>query len=450
MKHHSRLPMGYGYRWLVWGTMCLAYVIVFFHRIATGVVADNLMSEFGVTGTALGSLGAVYFYVYTFMQIPSGVLADTLGARKTVSAGALVAGIGSIIFGRAAGIEMGYVGRFLVGLGVSVVFVAILKVQSQWFKESEFATISGLTAFVGNGGALLAGTPLALAVASFSWRTVFAGMGVISIMIAMLCYMVVRNKPEDRGLPSMAEVEGKKSGAPPDRPRVLSSIGTVIANKRIWPGFIAFAGLSGSILSFSGMWGVPYIMTVYGVNKAAASSYVMAATAGVMIGSLASGLISDKMGKRKGPLLAFCLANLAVWSVLVLCNNGKPPVEFLYPLLFMLGFTATGYVITWAYAKEVNPPHIAGIALGTFNIAGFLGPSILQPLMGFVLDMNWAGQMMGGTRVYSQAAYAKALSLCVAAVFVSAVGAAFVRETNGRNVYNAEERLMDKNGGVIR
>ncbi|HOO13055.1 MAG TPA: MFS transporter, partial [Bacillota bacterium] len=111
--------MGYGYRWLVWGTMCLAYVIVFFHRIATGVVADNLMSEFGVTGTALGSLGAVYFYVYTFMQIPSGVLADTLGARKTVSAGALVAGIGSIIFGRAAGIEMGYVGRFLVGLGVS-------------------------------------------------------------------------------------------------------------------------------------------------------------------------------------------------------------------------------------------------------------------------------------------------------------------------------------------
>ena len=111
----------------------------------------------------------------------------------------------------------------------------------------------------------------------------------------------------------------------------------------------------------------------------------------------------------------------------------------------MLGVTATVYVITWAHAKEVNPPHIAGITLGTFNIAGFLGPSILQPLMGFVLDMNWAGQMMGGTRVYSQAAYTKALSLCAAAVFIAAAAAVFVKETNGRNVYNAEGRL-DKTG----
>ena len=449
MKHHSKLPMGYGYRWLVWGAMCLAYVIVFFHRIAAGVVADNLMSEFGVTGAALGSLGAVYFYVYTFMQIPTGVLADTLGARKTVSAGVLVAGIGSIVFSMAPGIEMGYVGRFLVGLGVSVVFVAILKVQSQWFKESEFATISGLTTFIGNGGALLAGTPLALAVAYFSWRTVFAGIGVISIVIAVLCYVVVRNKPEDKGLPDIAEVEGKKFKTPLDRPRILSSIKSVITNRRTWPGFIVLAGLSGAILSFTGMWGVPYVMAVYGLDKAAASSYVMIATAGVMIGSLASGLISDKMRRRKGPLLAFSLVNLAVWSVLVLWNSGKPPIEFLYPLLFMLGFTATGYVITWAYAKEVNPPHIAGIALGTFNIAGFLAPSILQPLMGLVLDMNWAGQMMGGTRVYSQAAYAKALSLCAVAVLLAAVGAAFVTETNCRNVYNAEGRFLDKNGGVI-
>ena len=117
MKHPSKLPKGDGYRWLVWGTMCLAYVIVFFHRIATGVVADNLISEFGVTAAALGSLGAVYFYVYTFMQIPSGVLADTLGAKMLPPA--LVAGIDEL-YGRATGIEMGY-GPVPGDLGVSVV-----------------------------------------------------------------------------------------------------------------------------------------------------------------------------------------------------------------------------------------------------------------------------------------------------------------------------------------
>jgi sugar phosphate permease len=440
LKGNLHTQRGYSFRWLVWGVMCLAYIIVFFHRIATGVVADSLMSEFGVTGAALGNLGAVYFYVYMIMQIPSGVLADTLGARITVSIGTLAAGIGSIIFGMASGIEVSYVGRFLVGLGVSVVFVAILKVLSQWFKESEFATISGLTALIGNGGALLAGMPLALAVAIFSWRTVFLGIGTVSIIIALLCYLVVRNRPEDVGLPGIAELEGRGDGTVPERQRIMESIKTVVTNRQTWPGFIAFAGLSGSILSFTGMWGVPYIMAVYGLNKAAASSYVMAATAGVMVGSLVSGMTSDKVGKRKGPLLAFGVSNLVMWLALVLWNNGKPPVEVLYPLMFLLGFSATGYVITWALAKEVNPTHTAGIALGTFNMGGFLGPSILQPLMGYVLDINWTGQMAEGIRVYSQAAYAKALMLCAAAVFIAVVGVLFVRETNCLNVYNMIER----------
>ena len=108
--------------------------------------------------------------------------------------------------------------------------------------------------------------------------------------------------------------------------------------------------------------------------------------------------------------------------------------------MFLLGFSATGYVITWALAKEDNPTHTAGIALGAFNMGGFLGPSILQPLMGYVLDINWTGQMAEGIRVYSQAAYAKALMLCAAAVFIAVVGVLFVRETNCLNVYNMIER----------
>lgn len=440
MKGSTHSLKGYGYRWLVWGVMCLAYVIVFFHRIAPGVVADNLMAEFGVTGAALGNLGAVYFYVYMLMQLPAGILADTLGARMTASTGTLIAGAGSVLFGLATGMTMAYAGRFLVGLGVSVVFVAILKVQSQWFKESEFATISGLTSFIGNGGGLLAGIPLALAVIHFGWRTVFLGIGAISVFIAILNYVFVRNSPGDMGLSELIKAGDAGVENPANGLKIMESIKIVISNRFIWPGFVTFAGLSGSILSFSGMWGVPYMMAVYGFDKTTASSYIMVVSAGIMTGALASGIISDRVGKRREPLIVLCVANLAVWSALVFWNGGRPPVGALYPLCFVLGFSSTGYVITWALAKELNPPYIAGIALGIFNIGGFLGPSLLQPLMGYVLDLNWTGQIVEGVRSYPQAAYAKALSLCALAVLISLGCALFVKETNCKNIYREINR----------
>jgi len=439
LTDNSNIQKGYRYRWLVWGIMCTAYVIVFFHRIATGVVAGNLMAEFGVTGAALGNLGAVYFYVYMVMQIPSGVLADTLGARMTVAAGSLVAGIGSIVFGLAPNINMGYAGRFLVGLGVSVIFVSILKFQSEWFKESEFATISGLTAFIGNGGALLAGIPLALAVAYFDWRTVFIWIGIISIIISLLNYLIVRNRPADIGLPDISSIEGKEVKAASEKPLILEGIRIVAANRHTWPGFVAFAGFAGAILSFNGMWGVPYMMDVYGFDKTTASSYITAAMAGLMIGSFLAGTISDRMGRRKRPLLGFGIVNLLVWTLFIMWNKGKPPVEALYPLLFLLGLSAAGFVITWAVGKEVNPPQIAGVAIGTLNIGGFLGPSVLQPLMGYVLDLNWTGDMANGIRVYSQAAHSKSLFLCAAAVLIAVASTFFIKETGCRNIYNRLE-----------
>ncbi len=424
------------YRWLVWGILCMSYVVVFFHRVAPAVVADNLMSEFGVTGAALGNLGAMYFYVYMVMQIPSGVLADTLGARKTVAAGSLVAGAGSIIFGLAPGINMGYAGRFLVGLGVSVVFIAILKIQSQWFKESEFGTMSGLTAFIGNGGAVLAGTPLAMAVIAFGWRSVFIAIGIINIFIALLAYAIVRNRPRDMGLPSIARLEGRQESESGEKLDVMKSLKTVVSNKYTWPGFFAFAGMFGSFIAITGMWGVPYLMTVYGFDKTQASTYTMTAMIGVMIGGLLVGSISDRIGKRKLPFLIYGIAYFLVLAVFVFWNGGKAPEGALYPMFFLMGLTVPGFIVSWAAGKEVNPPEVAGIATGTVNIGGFLGSSVMQPLLGYVLDRNWAGQLINGTRIYSQAAYQQAFLLCLIAAGVAIVSILFVKETNCRNIYH--------------
>src|SRR3990170_1792998 len=117
-------------RLLIYCVLAVSYMLVFFHRIAPAVVAADLMRAFDTSGAALGSLAAIYFYVYAAMQIPAGVLADTLGVRRAGSAGALLAGVGSIMFALAQDFSVATGGRFLVGLGVSVVFVAFMRVNA--------------------------------------------------------------------------------------------------------------------------------------------------------------------------------------------------------------------------------------------------------------------------------------------------------------------------------
>ncbi|MEN9849630.1 MAG: hypothetical protein RL368_2370, partial [Pseudomonadota bacterium] len=114
-------------RWTIYGVLILAYMLVFFQRIAPAVVSGELMQAFNTTGAALGSLVAMYYYIYTAMQLPAGVLADTLGTRASVTVGNLIGGIGSIIFGLASDFEIAAVGRLMVGFGVSVVFVGLMK-----------------------------------------------------------------------------------------------------------------------------------------------------------------------------------------------------------------------------------------------------------------------------------------------------------------------------------
>jgi sugar phosphate permease len=104
------------YRWLVWGTMALAYIVVFFHRMAAGVVKDNLVDAFNISNATFANLGAAYFYAYMLMQFPTGILADTWGARKTVTTGMLLAGAGSLIFGYAPSVGWAFLGRLLVEL----------------------------------------------------------------------------------------------------------------------------------------------------------------------------------------------------------------------------------------------------------------------------------------------------------------------------------------------
>ena len=105
----------------------------------------------------------------------------------------------------------------MVGLGVGFVYVPAMRILADWFKANEFGTYSGLLLAIGNLGSLAAAAPLVALMAVIGWRSSMNIVGIVSIAIAILAYIFIRNKPEDVGGASIAAIEGNESesaGAP--------------------------------------------------------------------------------------------------------------------------------------------------------------------------------------------------------------------------------------------
>jgi sugar phosphate permease len=370
-------------------------------------------------------LAATYFYVYTVMQLPTGVLVDTLGPRRIVTLGSLVAGVGSVLFGLAETLGAALLGRLLVGLGVSVMFLSLLKLNAVWFRDREFATLGGLTLLIGNLGAVAAAAPLAWMVTLTSWRNVFVALGGLSFVLAGLSWLFVRDEPRAAGLPSMRELEGK-AAHPPHQGHWLQGLIEVLKNRATWPGFWIMLGACGTFFSFVGLWAVPYLRDVYGMDRVTAANHTTLFLLGFAFGSLLCGSLSDRLGRRRPVLLTGVALYTLSWLPLLFAW----PVSLAasYALFALMGLAASGFTLSWTIAKEANRYALSGMATSVVNTGAFLGAGILQPLVGFVIDRNWGAALFDGGSHTAAANQRLGIAIMLAFSIVALIGAFAVRE----------------------
>ena len=419
-------------KWTIYAVLIATYILVYFHRMAPGVVTDFLMADFQTTGTKLGSLSAIYFFVYACMQLPSGVIADTLGTRTSIVCGNLMAGAGSLMFGLAGSFEAACMGRFMVGLGVSVVFVSIMKSNSVWFHERVFGIMSGLTLLFGNLGSVLAAGPLALVLTAFAWRTVFIGIGCVSLTLALIGFVLVRNRPEDLGFDAPNSYTIGAIDNPLSR-SWLQNLKSVVMIARLWPGFWIQFGMVGALYSFMGLWGVPYLRDVHGLGREAAADHLTVMLLSFAVGALFFGWFSDRIGKRK-PLMVLSVAAYTIgWLWFMIGPWGPGGGGFI--LFGSLGFAGAGFVLTFATAKENAHPQLSGMAVSVVNTGCFIGTALMQPLFGYLADRTWAGTIENGARIYSATDYQQGFMAMLIFAVLALVASLTIKETNCRNIY---------------
>ncbi len=412
-------------RMIALAVVIAAYVLSFFHRFAPAGIAGDLAATFQTSAASLGVLAATYFYVYTIMQVPTGVLVDTLGPRRILVGGSLIAAAGSLLFGLAPDLSIAMIGRTLIGLGVSVVFIAMLKLITLWFDERRFATLVGLSMLIGNAGSVLAGTPLAAAASAVSWRTVFVAVAVVSLLIAAASWLLIRDEKRTR--------TGTRGF---DRTAVMSELLGVLRNRATWPPVVVNFGLSGSFFTFGGLWLTPYLTTIHGMSSVTAAAHLSLYFAGFAIGCLAAGSLSDRIGRRKPVLFGSGVVVCGFWGLLLSAVSMTPALS--HALFALMGIATAGFVLTWACAKEVNPAHLSGMSTSVTNMGGFLAGALIQPAVGMVMDLGWDGTVVDGVRQYSEQTFLLGISLIAALAVLGTVASLFVRETGCRNVWQAE------------
>lgn len=419
-------------RVLALSIVAAAYVLSFFQRFAPAGIAQDLVAAFNSTASSLGVLAATYFYVYTLMQVPTGILVDTLGPRRILLLGGLVGGVGSLLFGMAPNLEMALIGRTLIGLGVSVTFIAMLKIIAVWFDERHFASLVGLSMLVGNLGSVLAGAPLSWLAQATGWRGVFVGVAAVSVLLGVACWLLVRDRPEsaDSGAASL--------GAKPrfDRTVVLAGLLSVVRNRATWPAACVNFGIAGSFFAFAGLWATPFLTQVYGMTRSVAANHLSLYFAGFAFGCVLIGMLSDRIGRRKPVLIASSHLFVAIW--LVWLFGVGLPLAASYALFALMGLSTASFTLTWACAKEVNPPLLSGMSTSVTNMGGFLAGALLQPLVGWAIDLHWQGGLTAsGARLYTAEDFHVGLLLLAGSAAIGAAASWWVRETGCRNIWQA-------------
>ena len=372
------------------------------------------MRDFAVGGAVLGHLSAAYFYGYAGMQIPVGVLLDRFGPRRLMTLAALVCAGGCVLFALSSSLAAASAGRLLIGASAAFSLVGSMAVAGQWFHANRFALLSGLSMAMGMAGGVFGQAPLRLAVEAADWRAVTAVLASGGLALAVAAWATVRDRWRGSG----------------GLGRALSGLGLVLGDRQIWLVALVGLGTSAPLLAFASLWGVPFLEAAYGLQRREAATLTSIMFVGWGVGAPIVGWLSDRIGRRKPPLITGLLLETTALALLVYVPG--LPVPALAALCFLVGLFGSAQIVCFALARENHPAALSGTAIGFVNGMVTGAGALFQPLVGLLLDLAWTGETSLGARIYAPEGYRLAFASLVACCLCGLLCLLVVHETHCR------------------
>jgi len=368
--------------WLIWFSAGLFYLFEFVHRVDISVMIPELMQSFNVSVAMLGGLSACYFYAYALAQVPVGLLIDRFGTRRLLTLACLLISISSFIFSLTNSIIIAGVCRILIGFSSAFAFVGCLKLGATWFPKQKFSFIVGLTNLLGVVGAIIGGTPIAYAVAKYSWRYTMFGSAIIGLILTVLLYGVIKDRQKYY-----------------TNINIIPKVIHIFKLKKIWLVSIFGSLMVAPIAAYSELWGVSYLVKFYDIDRMLAAQITTITFVGIAIGGPTIGWIADHFNRRKLPMLIGTMGALFSISVIILAHG--LPLLFLYMLHFLFGFFTSSMLLCFSLNAEATTHHIRATTVALTNTIIMVAGALLQTICGELLDYTDLNYYIGFSPIFA-------------------------------------------------
>ncbi len=339
--------------YLAWATVATAYAIAFLQRVSPQSVSLSFMQDFSTDAAGVAMLASSYFWGYTLMQIPAGLLVDRYGVKRVVLFSMAASSLGSAAFALAPNLMDVFAARLIVACGDALVFTALLKLVALSFSDERFGVMSGISQVSGYVGGVMATTPLAAAVTGFGWRACFVFIACVGVANLAFASLALKPDPVSRSTKTLGSV--------------LAASRQSLSRMANWGCAMTFASHFAVVTTLSGVWGIPMVAHFFNMSPSAASTPLLAFMVGNAIGSIFLGHMAD----RAAAALDTALVRICVLRMILIAMLLPPFAHALGFLYVTVTFAALGLVAGGAgiFAGASQP--IIGLAMiGVSQLAG--------------------------------------------------------------------------------
>ena len=353
--------------------LCAAFMASQFFRVSNAVIAPELMRTLSISSEAMGVITGAFFFAFGIMQIPTGILLDRFGPRRTMSGLFVIAAAGSAVFATAEGTTGLIAGRALIGVGCAAGLMGMLVTIARWYPPERFAKLSSMVYVVGGAGVLFATTPLAAAADTIGWRGAFWAMTGITLGFAAMLFAMVRDAPPGREIESAGETFAQ----------MLGGVREVSRNRQLWHVCAIQFVNYGSIIAVIGLWAGPYLNDIHGLQGVLRGNVLFVINVSMLAAVIGYGVVERRLHSRKRAIVGGSAASAAILVVLAFWPGiGTWPA---IALLTAFAVTSGHIMLNHAHARAVLPDHLVGRGLTLQNVAVFFGVATMQSVTGLII-----------------------------------------------------------------